>query len=271
MTIATRDQLIDALAHGMQGFFDKASIAGAVAGRFYSLWRASGVPTNAAIPTAPVACNKNLLGALAFSNAPSALSTHLASVDLTTSNPASTVEIHDRLCHQGGLSGAVTTAQTTNLPLPLTGVSADRIGPDDYSQLQWWLEWYTSTGTTAVNATVTVTYNDNSTGDIVVTLSASSSASGLYQILPYAAGKTGIKAVNSLTLSATTGTAGNFGVTCSRYRSGVNTQVANKVESFDWASLGLPRISDDSCLFLLQLCSTTSTGTTRAVLRFAVG
>ena len=178
MTIATRDQLIDALAHGMQGFFDKASIAGAVAGRFYSLWRASGVPTNAAIPTAPVACNKNLLGALAFSNAPSALSTHLASVDLTTSNPASTVEIHDRLCHQGGLSGAVTTAQTTNLPLPLTGVSADRIGPDDYSQLQWWLEWYTSTGTTAVNATVTVTYNDNSTGDIVVPLSASSSASG---------------------------------------------------------------------------------------------
>lgn len=272
MTITSRDQLIEALANSRHALFDKASIANGVAGRFYSLWRATGQPGAGAVPTTQAACNSALLGALPLFNETLPVVNHLAWVDVATGNATTSLEIHDRLCHQGGLSGTVAspTVQTTNLPLTLAGVSAERIGLVDHSQLQWWLEWYTDTGASGVNATVAVTYSDNSTGNVVVALAATSRASGMYQILP-AAGKSGIKSVDSVTLSVTTGTAGNFGVTCSRYRAGFFTVLANKAEMYDWASLGLPQIANDACLFLVQLCFTTTTGICKGVVRFAAG
>ena len=273
MAITSRDQLIAALANSRHALFDKASVANAVAGRFYSLWRATGQPGQGAIPAMQAVCNKDLLGALPLVNQTPPATNYLAWVDVATGNATSTLEIHDRLCHQGGLSGTIAspTAQTTNLPLTLAGVPTERIGAEDHSQLQWWLEWYADTGSTAVSATVNVTYSDDSSSNVVVPLAATSRASGLYQILPFAAGKSGIKAVNSVTLSATTGTAGNFGVTCTRYRAGLFTVVANKAEVFDWAALALPEIANDSCLALLQLCTTTTTGISKGVVRFAAG
>ncbi|MCT0199603.1 hypothetical protein KQ313_07930 [Synechococcus sp. CS-1325] len=273
MAITTRDQLIAALANSRHVLFDKSSIANAVAGRFYSLWRANGQPVQGAIPTAAAFCDRTLQGALGMENPITPLLNYLAWVDVATGNATSTLEIHDRLCHQGGLSGTIAapTAQITNLPLTLAAVPAERIGAPDHSQLQWWLEWYADTGSTGVSATVNVTYSDDTSGNVTVLLAATSRASGLYQILPFAAGKTGIKAVNSVTLSATTGTAGNFGVTCTRYRAGLFTVVANKAEVFDWAALALPEIANDSCLALLQLCTTTTTGISKGVVRFAAG
>ncbi len=271
MAITSRDQLIAALANSRHALFDKASISNAVAGRFYSLWRANGQPGQGAIPAAAALCNKDLLGALPLVNQTAPVSNYLAWVDVATGNATSTLEIHDRLCHQAGLVGNLATLQTTNLPLNLVGIEPERIGQADHSQLQWWLEWYADTGSTGVTATVAVTYDDDTSGNVAVPLAATSRASGLYQILPFAAGKTGIKAVNTVTLSATTGTAGNFGVTCTRYRAGLFTVVANKAEVFDWAALALPEIANDSCLALLQLCTTTTTGISKGVIRFAAG
>lgn len=270
MAITSRDQLIAALSSSRHLLFDKASLANAVAGRFYSLWRATGQPGQGAIPTAAAVCTKALLGALPFENQTAPIANYMAWVDVATSLATATLEIHDRLCHQGGLVGNVATLQTTNLPLTLAGVPAERIGPADHSQMQWWLEWYADTGSTAVNATVAVTYSDDSSGNVLVPLVATSRASGLYQILPEA-GKSGIKAVNSVQLSATSGTAGNFGVTCTRYRAGFFTVVASKAEVFDWASLGLPQIANDACLSLIQLCTTTTTGVSKGVVRCAAG
>ena len=39
--------------------------------------------------------------------------------------------------------------------------------------------------------------------------------------------------------------------------------LANKMETFDWAALGLPEIFNSSCLMILQVASTTTTGTVR--------
>jgi hypothetical protein len=66
-----------------------------------------------------------------------------------------------------------------------------------------------------------------------------------------------------VTLSATTGTAGSFGVTATRPRMTMPLLLANKMEVFDWAQLGLPEIFNSSCLFPIQLASTTTTGTVR--------
>ncbi|MGB5240679.1 MAG: hypothetical protein WBN80_08530, partial [Prochlorococcaceae cyanobacterium] len=85
MAITSRDQLIAALANSRHLLFDKASLANAVAGRFYSLWRATGQPGQGAIPTAAAVCTKALLGALPFENQTAPIANYMAWVDVATS------------------------------------------------------------------------------------------------------------------------------------------------------------------------------------------
>jgi hypothetical protein len=45
----------------------------------------------------------------------------------------------------------------------------------------------------------------------------------------------------------------------------------NKTETYDWAQLGFPTVADDSCLTLLTLCGSTTTGTLRGQGKLAHG
>jgi hypothetical protein len=72
-----------------------------------------------------------------------------------------------------------------------------------------------------------------------------------------------IKRVNTVTLSASTGTAGNFGFTFTRPRAYIPTQLANLTQTYDWAQLGLPGVPNGACLFFMVVPSTTSSGTLR--------
>ena len=269
MAISTRDQLIAALAsNNTRLLIDKASIANAVAGFLFSLWRATGVPGQGAIPTTAAICTSALTGALSFPNQTSPATSYLGLLSLASSNVTSSFEVHDRLAHMGGLSGIVTTAQGA---LTLTGLSADRRGATDYSNVQWWLEWYADTGATASNATVAVTYDDDSTGNLaVIAVGGTVRAGRMIPLIPAVAGRK-IKSVNSVTLSATTGTAGNFGITATRLLTIVTTPVSNKMEVFDWAALGLPNVPNDACMQLVALCTTTSTGAVRGFGRLLHG
>lgn len=261
MAITTRDQLIDALGNNNTRIvIDKASLGNTAAGQIFSLWRATGVPGQAAIPTTAAICTGALVGAISFPNQTAPVTSYLAYAFLTSANNATSIEIHDRLAHMGGLSGTVTTAQGA---LNLTDLSADRLGDTNYSDVQWWLEWYADTGATSVNATANVTFNDNTTGNLaIVALGVTARAARMFPLVSNQAGKF-IKAVNSVTLSGTTGTAGNFGITATRPRSATPTATANKTEVFDWAQLGLATVPNDSCLMMLVICSTTTTGTLR--------
>lgn len=271
MTITTRDQLLDALGNNSDRVvIDKASLANAAAGQFFSLWTATGVPGAGAAPTAAAVCTKALTGAFGFTNPTAPVKTYLAWLALQFGNSASNLEIHDRLAHMGGLSGTVTTAQGA-LSLVTTDPGADRRGDANYSDVQWWLEVYTALGATGVNATVNVTYADASTGNLAaIALGATPRQGRLYPLVSAVAGRF-IRAVNSVTLSATTGTAGNFGITATRPRTSVSAPLLNKTETFDWAQLGLPSVPDDACLEMLMLCATTSTGTVRGQGKLAHG
>ena len=263
MTITTRDQLIDAMGNNSSRIvIDKASLANAVAGQFFSLWTAAGVPGAGSAPGAAAVPTSATTGSFNFTNQTAPATSYYAWQSVVTSNAATTVEIHDRLAHMSGLSGTVTTAQGA-LSLVTTDPGIERIGASDYSDVMWWLEVYTALGGTAVNATVNVTYNDATTGNLTAfSLAATPRQGRMYPLTPAVAGKF-IRAVNSVTLSATTGTAGNFGITATRQRTAVHTAVANKLETYDWAQLGLPNIPNNSCLFPVVLCSTTSTGIVR--------
>lgn len=271
MTITSRDQLIQALGNNSSRFIlDKANITSQAAGTYVSLWRATGQPGQGAIPAATSVCNNTTLGGMGFSQQTAPSTSYGSYMEIATSNSAMTVEIHDRLAHRGGLSGTVTTAQDVSLDLNALGATnniSNRIGDTNYSDVQWWLEWYTATGTTAVTATVAVTYNDGTTGNLTGASLAATRPVGfmlsLNPLVPAASSGKYIRAVNTVTLSATTGTAGSFGVTATRPRMTLSAPIANMKFVADWAQLGFPEIFNESCLFPIVLTVTTSTGTVR--------
>ena len=270
MAITSRDQLIQALGNNSSRFIlDKANIASQAAGTYVSLWRATGQPGQGAIPAATAVCNNTTLGGMGFTQQTSPATSYGSYMEVATSNSAMTVEIHDRLAHMGGLVGNVTTAQTVSLDLSTLGATnniSNRIGDTNYSDVQWWLEWYTATGTTAVTATVAAVYNDGTTANITVPLAALRQASfmqSLNGLIPAAQTGKYIRGITSVTLSATTGVAGSFGVTATRPRMVIGAPIANMKFIADWAQLGLPEIKNSACLFPIVLTSTTSTGTVR--------
>ena len=276
--ITNRDQLIDALANNSTRIvIDKASIANAAAGQYHSLWRATGQPGQGAIPAAAANCNQSTVGGMRFSQQTAPSKSYLAYLEAACSVSAMTVEVHDRLMDRGGLNGTLTTAQTVGLDFNgvTTDNMAERIGDADYSDIQWWLEWYTDTGSTAVTATVNVTYNDGTTGNLTgVSLAATRRASfmqSLNGLIPAAAAGKFIRAVNTVTLSASTAAAGNFGVTATRLRGSLFMPIANAKFSADWASLPINTIPNSACPFIVVLASTTFTGTLRGGGKIAHG
>lgn len=271
MAITTRDKLIDALGNNSSRFvIDKASISNAAAGQYHSLWRATGQPGQGAIPGAAAACDHTLTGAMGFTQQTAPATTYGGFANAACSNSAVTIEIHDRLAHMGGLSGTVATAQTVNLDmdaLKSTNNLTKRMGDANFSDIQWWAEWYSDTGSTAVTLTVNVTYNDGSSGNLTaISLAATRRASlmiPLNGLIPAADSGKFIRDINTATLSATTGTAGSWGFTATRPRITMPLPLANKMEIFTWADLGFPEIFNSSCLFPIELASTTTTGTVR--------
>ena len=279
MAITTLDGMFNALANNSSRLvIDKASIANAVAGQFHSLWRATGQPGQGAIPTAAAVCNSALLGGFQYTQQTAPATSYIGYLEAVCSNSSVTLELHDRLIHRGGLVGNVATAQTAGVDLNAnlaTDNLAARIGDANFSDVQWFLEWYTDTGSTVATATVNVTYNDGTTGNLTgVSLAATRRASfmqPLNGLIPGADSGKFIRAVNTVTLSVSTGTAGNFGVTATRPRSSLLCPVANLKWSADWAALPVSEIPNSSCLFLLLISATSSTGTVRGGGKIAHG
>ena len=273
------DNLVKALGNNSSRIvLDKASIASQTANSYCSLWRATGQPGQGAIPTVVATCNNTTVGTIGFNQQTSPITSYGAYLEIATGNAAMTMELHDRLANMGGLNGTLTTAQSVNLDLS-TLLSTDNInvrkGDDNYSDVQWWLEWYTATGATAVTATIAVTYNDGTTGNLsALSLASSRPASHMIPInslIPSAQSGKFIRGIVSVTLSATSGTAGNFGVTATRPRMTLSAPIANHKFIADWAQLGLPEIYNSSAIFPIVLTSTTSTGTVRGGGKIAHG
>lgn len=254
MAFTTVDQLLAAMLNNRERkqINKTGSIASQIAGGQTSMWNITGYPTTGAVPTAVSTCNNTTAGGITYTNPTAGLTAVIARIALACSAVCG-VEVHDRLAHMGGLSGIVTTAQTVNLDINALGATdniAQRMGASDFSSLQWFLEWYTGTGATGVNATVSYTDQNGTSGKtVVVALAASVGGRRLMQIIPNAGDF--IRSIQSVTLSATTGTAGNFGVTVSVERTTVPLPIANGTYVFDWALLGIPQVYDSSCLAMI--------------------
>lgn len=163
----------------------------------------------------------------------------------------------DRLAHQGGLSGVVTTAQTTNLPT----AALTRYTTGEGVLIS--LEIYTQIGTTGTTVTASYTNQAGTAGR--TTTAVAFGATGFREvwrtiILPLQAGDTGVRAVASVTVLATTGTAGNFGVTLFKplMSFSLDQVGAFVIDPLEDLGANCPEVVDQACLQWM-FCAPTAT------------
>jgi hypothetical protein len=279
MAITTRDQLIDALANNSSRVvLDKATLANQVAGRMCSLWTSTGQPAAGANPTAAALCTNALAGAVQFTQQTAPSASYLAHMTMSCTVNAASWEIHDRIAHMGGLvlnSTELQPASGTLIELDTLAPSAARIGDPNYGETQTWLEVYADGGATASNATINVTFDDDTSGDLIVQAVGGTIRRGMCfsvdALRTDAQQGKNIKRINTVTLSANTGTAGNFGFTFTRPRAYCPTNVANKAEVYDWAQLGLPSVPNGACLQFMVVPTVAASGALRGGGKIAHG
>lgn len=162
--------------------------------------------------------------------------------------------LYDRLWHCGGLSGTVTTAQTvTSVPInrgDTTGEGAEIL-----------IEKYTQIGATSVTISVSYTNQSNVSGR-TATFAYTNSYNGVNTVFRciLEGNDTGVRSIESVTLSASTGTAGSFGVTLARPICPIfgPVRAGNLARAADAMALALPQVPPDACLSLIQWLQKTS-------------
>lgn len=252
MAITTLDGIIGAVSQHKS--FGKVSMTAKAAGTFQSLWTAAGLPTAGTAPAtaAGVAVDDTVAGTFSFTNPTAPALTYLTKLSNTQQTPG-TLILYDRLVHTGALSGTVTTAQTVNSAALTRSTTGDDV--------ELFLEVYTATGATQVNVTVSYTNSAGTAGRTSVSVPfLASPVAGQMLPIPLQSGDLGVRSVQSVTLSATTGTAGAFGVTLVKRIAECPIPVASGGIVLDPFQLGMPQIEDNAALCFMMLCSTTSTG-----------
>ncbi len=252
MAITSLDGIAAGYVAGKRLPINKANIATQLAGQDASLWLSAGFPAAGATPTAAAVCSDATVGALPLLPKTGGQDRIISALELFADTAGLCLYVEDRLMHMGGLNGTLTTAQTANVDLNANlAVSnlAERIGAADFSEVEWFLDWYASTGVTVTTPTINVTYHDGTTGNVNIwnagatALPASVAASRRYKIAT-TNGKF-IRHVNTVQNSASTGTAGNFGVTAVRRRCLIVPFVANRMEEKGWDGTRAAKVPDN--------------------------
>ena len=235
-----------------------AAATAPIAGRAASLWTYDGQPAAGATPTTAAICDNTTNGGLKQADPGGGRQKFLYSA-WATGLVAGTLVLYDRILHIGGLSGTTTTAQNvqTSTPSPALTRHTDGLGNIAF------IEIYTIIGTTATTVTMNYVDQDGNTG--VTSPAVPIGGTGFREVtraifLPLASGDTGIQAVESVDLLATTGTAGNFGVTIGHPIAyvGIGTPGGAGWRDFSTGLPGIPEIETDACLAFLWLPNTTT-------------
>ena len=261
MALDSRDKLITAVAGGSLVPIYKSSLANQAAGYITALWKATGTYLWGAgsNPTTFAVCDDTLTGGISLPSFSTSKGYILKFTPIGAT--INTWMIHDRLGHMGGLDATATGQQTLG-PMTLTTASGNGRCASDGSDVEWFAEMYTDIGTSAQTCTITYTDQTDTSRTCTISLGGTSPlnrASRCVQIIPNA-GQT-IKSLVYSQLGGSTGTAGNYGFTARKKLCAIGQYVANIAPpGCDAVSLGIPEIKETSCLELLCLCSTTSTG-----------
>jgi hypothetical protein len=252
-SIASLSDLVNKLTGGNDGnpeqiWFYKGNRAngGAVLGTpgqsgFYSYWTVDGNPSGGAVPTTVENPTNATSGGLRQTNPGGGRQKWIQSI-CAASHLAGTLILYDRLLHIGGLSGTVTTSQTVGGTLTRYTNGVGNIA---------FTEIYTNVGTTTTSINMdSYTDQDNNTGQVgrTVLFPNGFNVTPAVRFLVPSDEDTGVRAVASVDLVATTGTAGNFGVTIGHPLLSIELQGAGIPAGYSFVHKGMPEVLTDACL-----------------------
>jgi hypothetical protein len=226
--------------------------AGTVIGRMTSLWQFAGQPTHGPVPGVAAALTNTSDGGLKQVNPVSGKQKWLLGVNASAMTMG-TLFLYDRLLHSGGLSATVITAQTVGGTLTRnTGGAGNQI----------WLEIYNQIGSTGTTVRASYTNQNGVAGQLTeaTTFGGTGFREGQRLIqLPLAVGDTGVQSVQSVTVLATTGTAGNFGVNIMRPITSAQLSVVGcgSVRDLIAGLPGIIEIDSNACLTFGWLAAST--------------
>lgn len=212
--------------------------------QWHSLWNLEGIPCHGAAPGAWANPTNATAGAAGQADATGGRQLRLFSASMLAS-AAGMLVLYDRLGHASGLSGTTTGAQNINGGAPAT---ITRYTTGERNEL--WIEIYTALGATATTATLA--YSDQAgnaaTTQPVVLGGSGRSEAGRVVRCSLASGDYGVRDVTSVSLVASTLTAGDFGVTIARPLLYVPVALINGAVACYWANAPFPKIEAGACL-----------------------
>lgn len=255
------DDVIAGMVAGQNRPFYFPSIT-TVAGRYSDLTLGSG--TSNRYGAVAAAANKSAGGGVPvdsdsgypfFTNS-GAGELRLAKLALAMQTPG-TLLVFDKAWEAQGFVGNLNTAQT------LTGFTAVNRPDANGTGLELWADITTLIGTTATTVTCSYTNSANTSGR--TTQAAAIGGTGLREVnraipIPLQAGDTGVKSIASMTLLATTGTAGAINLMLLKRLATIPVGISYGPGMFDFAKLGLPLVSSDAALTFIYLAGTTTSG-----------
>jgi len=242
-------------------FHKAARIAGAtatapIAGRWASLWTYDGCPGAGVAPTTAAIPDNTTAGGLQQTDPGGGRQKFMYSAFASGLN-AGTLLLYDRLLHIGGLNGTTATAQDvqTTSPTPALTRYTNGLGNIAFAEV------YTIIGASGVTIVMSYVDDADNTGDSPAVVFGGTGFREVTRaiMLPMNGGDKGIKAVKTVT-HATTGTAGNYGVTIGHPLAyiGIGAPGGAGWRDFSTGMPGIPEILTDACLAFLWLPATTT-------------
>lgn len=221
-----------------------------VVGRAASLWTYDGYPAGGTAPGAAAIPTRTTQGALPFTAAGGTREKWLVSIGLVPQISGVFV-LYDRLFHISGLSGASTLDQTVQGSTPTPALTRNTGGLGNFA----FYEVYGILGTTGTTLTMTYTDQDGNTSQ---TSTINIGGAGFREVtraqrIPLAAGDSGIRAIEKVKLTASTGLAGDLGITIAQPLAWipVGASGAGGWRDFTTGLPGIPKIDNNACLALM--------------------
>lgn len=252
---------LDGAAAGAQAArdFTKSVTATLVAGRPASTWALGGRPGagsfNGTLNGVALSSTSGLVNGQIPHYNPSSGNAHLHRLTGRATQPG-VIKVLDRLWHNGGYTITSTSAQNTTFPgLPARSLDGTANGDGVLLGLE------ISAATGAGTPTITIGYTNQAgtasrTATNIIATVASSAIGAFYEI-GLQAGDTGVRSVQSLTLSATW-TSGTMNLVAYRVIAELPVSAAHVGAELDFLTGGAPRLYDGTVPFLVFVPNTTT-------------
>lgn len=245
---------------------DAAVAPGAIStNRFQSFWQFVGCPSHGSVPGGTaVIPDRTTNGALGQANATGGRTLYLSSWHAYLQLANGELVIADRLATISGLSGTSTAEQN------ITGVAVNRYTGAESVGNEIWIEIYTAVGASATTIKAKYTNQAGTAGQVtplIVFGGAGANEAQAFIRLPLASGDSGVRSVESVTVTATTGTVGDFGVTIARSLASLtsnNVRMA-QLRNYLGPDFAPIPIKADACLFFYMGNSAVTTTASAAL------